>query len=108
MKLQTEIFGNVVVAHAPQDIGRDQAASLTEFLSTLERGNVIVDLDNAESVDSAGLEALLDAKDVLRENGGDLKIATQNHANRKILEITRLDQHFDVFDNVIEAVKSFS
>ena len=39
---------------------------------------------------------------------GDLKIATSNKANRKILEITRLDEQLEVFDTVIDAVKSFA
>ena len=39
---------------------------------------------------------------------GDLKIAASNLANRKILEITRLDQQLEVFDTVIDAVKSFA
>lgn len=38
---------------------------------------------------------------------GDVKISTSNNANRKILEITRLDQHLEVFDSVIDAVRSF-
>lgn len=108
MKLPTEIFGEVIVVHTPQDLGRDQAEPLTEFLTTQERVNVIFDLDNAESIDSVGLESLLDAQDVLREHGGDLRITTKNHANCKILEITRLDRHMDVFDNVIDAVKSYA
>ena len=41
------------------------------------------------------------------KRGGEVKIATTNSANRKILEITRLDQHLEVFDSVIDAVKSF-
>jgi hypothetical protein len=36
-----------------------------------------------------------------------LKISTGNLANRKILEITRLDQQMEVFETVIDAVKSF-
>jgi hypothetical protein len=39
---------------------------------------------------------------------GDLKISTHNLANRKILEITRLDQQLEVYDSVIDAVKSFT
>ena len=76
-------------------------------ITTLERRNVVIDLDNTETLDSAGLTALLDAQDALRELGGDAKIATKNHGNCKILEITQLDQHLDVFDSVIDAVKSF-
>jgi anti-anti-sigma regulatory factor len=38
---------------------------------------------------------------------GDLKIATSNPINRKILELTRLDQQLEVFDSVVDAVKSF-
>ncbi len=108
MKLPTEIFGDVIVVHTPQDLGQDQAEPLMEFLTTLERVNVIFDMDNAESVDSAGLETLLDAQDQLRESGGDLRVSTGNHINRKILEITRLDLQMDVFDNVIDAVKSYA
>ena len=35
------------------------------------------------------------------------KIATTNPANRKILEMTRLDEQLEVYDSVIDAVKSF-
>lgn len=108
MNLPTEIFGDVIVVHTPQELGQDQTEPLMEFLTTLERVNVIFDLDAAESVDSAGLETLLDAQDQLRDVGGDLRVCTGNHINRKILEITRLDRQLDVFDNMIDAVKSYA
>jgi hypothetical protein len=44
----------------------------------------------------------------LRDSGGDLRVTTGNHINRKILEITGLDRYMDVFDNVIDAVKSYA
>ena len=68
---------------------------------------MVVDLDGTETLDSAGLTALLNAQEALRELQGDLKIATSNAVNRKILEITRLDQQLEVFESVIDAVKSF-
>jgi anti-sigma B factor antagonist len=107
MNLPTEIFGNVVVIHAPDELGADQAVMVQNYLTTQERQNVILDLDNAESITSEGLEALLDAQDKLRLQTGDLKIATTNSVNRKILEITHLDEHLEVFESVIDAVKSF-
>jgi anti-sigma B factor antagonist len=108
MKLPTEVFGDVVVVHTPEELGSDTAQNLEQFLTSQERINVIVDLDGSETIDSGGLEALLNAQEALRGLHGDLKIATSNAANRKILEITRLDEHLEVFDTVIDAVKSFA
>lgn len=107
MNLPTEVFGEVVVVHAPEEFGADQADGVSAYLGRLSQSRVVLDLDNTELLDSAGLEALLDSQDRLREAGGDLKIAASNSVNRKILEITRLDRHLEVFDNVLDAVKSF-
>ena len=108
MKLPTEVFGDVVVVHTPEELGADTSVQLERFLTSQERCNVIVDLDGSETIDSGGLEALLNAQEALRAMHGDLKIATSNAANRKILEITRLDDQLEVFDTVIDAVKSFA
>jgi anti-sigma B factor antagonist len=108
MKLPTEIFGDVVVVHTPEEVGADTALQLELFLTSQERSNVIVDLNGSETIDSGGLEALLNAQEALRALSGDLKISTSNKANRKILEITRLDEQLEVFDTVIDAVKSFA
>lgn len=108
MNLSTEIFGAVMVVHTPEELGEDQADNVRAFLESRERQRIIIDLDGTETIDSVGLETLLDVQDKLRSQGGDLRIATTNHANRKILEITRLDSVLEVFDSVIEAVKSFA
>jgi anti-sigma B factor antagonist len=107
MNLPTEIFGNVVVIHAPEELVQDHASVFQSYLTSQERNNVVLDLDNSEAIDSAGLSAILDAQDKLRDCDGDIKIATTNPANRKILEMTRLDEQLEVFDSVIDAVKSF-
>ena len=107
MNLPSEIFGDVIVVHTPEELNADNSDSLTQYLSQLERRNVVLDLDNTEAIDSEGLTALLDARDQLRSLEGDIKISTSNYSNRKILELTRLDQQLDVFDSVIDAVKSF-
>jgi anti-sigma B factor antagonist len=107
MSLPTEIFGDVVVVHAPDELTGDAADALVGYLTTLERNQVVFDLDGAELIASRGLEAILESQDKLRELGGDIKIASSNRYNRKIFEMTRLDQHLEVFGSVIDAVKSF-
>jgi len=107
MNLPTEIFGDVIVVHTPDDVNEDFGDKFSMFLMNLEQKKVIVDLDATESFKSEGLESLLDAQDALRLQQGDLKVMTSSHVNRKILEITRLDLQLEVFDSVIDAVKSF-
>ncbi|MBA2114959.1 STAS domain-containing protein [Bremerella alba] len=108
MNLSTEIFGAVMVVHTPEELGEDQSDNVRAFLESRERQKLIVDLDGTETIDSIGLETLLDVQDTLREKGGDLRIATTNYANRKILEVTRIDSMLEVFDSVLDAVKSFA
>jgi anti-sigma B factor antagonist len=107
MNLQTEIFGDVIVVHTPEELGADQCDAFEAYIPALERQRVVLDVDATESIDSKGLASLLNVQDKLRDAGGEAKIATTNPNNRKILEITRLDQQLEVFDSVVDAVKAF-
>lgn len=107
MNLPTEIFGNIAVVHAPEELGTDQVGPFQTFLGSLTQSAIVLDLDANELLDSAGLTALVDLQERLHIAQGDLKIATTNPINRKILELTRLDQQLEVFDSVVDAVKSF-
>jgi len=107
MNLPTEIFGDVIVVHTPEELGADQGDALEAYVPTLERQNVVFDLDSTETIDSKGLTALLNVQDKLRDMQGEAKVATTNPNNRKIFEITRLDQQLEVFDSVVDAVRSF-
>jgi len=107
MNLPTEVFGNVIVVHTPDELGADQAEDFARYASTLERHQVVLDVDSTEQLDSQGLEAILDLQDKLREAGGDVKISATNQTNRKIFEITRLDRQLEVFSSVVDAVRSF-
>ena len=108
MKLPTEIFGQVIVVHTPEELSADTAGEFESFLTNLDRAQVVIDLNGSESIESSGLEAMLSAQESLQALGGDVKISTSNGLNRKILEITRLDQQFEVFESVLDAVKSYA
>ncbi len=102
-----ETFGQITVVHAPEELGQDQAEGFRQTVLGLPQKRVVLDLDRTELLDSVGLTMLLDLCDDLRIAGGDLKIATANGTNRKILEITRVDQYLEVYPSVLEAVRSF-
>ena len=107
MNLPTEIFGDVIVVHTPEELGGDQCEEFEAYLPTLERHNVVLDVDDTEMLDSMGLTAMLNVQEILRDRQGEVKIATTNATNRKIFEITRTDQQLEVFDSVLDAVKGF-
>ena len=107
MNLPSEIFGNVIVVHAPEELAADAAEQFEAYLPKLDRENVVLDVDKTETLDSLGLAALLNCQDALVRRGGQMKISAANATNRKILEITRLDRQIEVFPSVIDAVKSF-
>ncbi len=107
MNLPTEIFGNVVVVHAPEEVTEDHADQFEAFLVSVQPRKIVLDIDQSELMDSAALTALVNAQERVREMGGDLKIATASATNQKILEITRLDRTLEVFSGVIDAVNSY-
>ena len=107
LHLSSEVFGDVIVVHTPEELAGETAEQFESYLPMLDRSNVVVDVDGTENFDSVGLTALLNVQDALRRQGGRLTVAATNATNRKILEITRIDQHIDVFQSVIDAVKSF-
>ena len=111
MQISTETFGNVLVAHTPDEFNED---SVHDFLAALQQSldsglvNVVLQMDRSESYDSVGLTALVDLQEQIRDRGGNLKISGLADPGRKIFEVTRLDQKFDVFDSIIDAVSSFN
>jgi len=107
MNLPTEVFGDVVVVHTPEEFSEDQADPVGVYLDGLTQDKIVLDLDNTEIIDSVGLSSLLETQSRLSNRLGLLKIATTNATNRKILEMTRLDRQLEVFDSVLDAVKSF-
>lgn len=110
MRINSELFGNVLVAHTPDELTEETCSMLRETLENqVDAGHVMVvlQMDRSEAYDSVGLECLLDLQELMRAAGGNIKISGLADPGRKIFEITRLNRHFEVFDSVIDAVSSF-
>jgi len=109
MKLTTENFGAVTVIHTPEDLAERMGEVVKDsvrFQIGQGRRSVVLDMSVTETFDSAGLTALIDCKDLVGEVGGDLKICALTTTGGKIFELTRLDQQFDLFESLIDAVKA--
>jgi len=110
MQITTEIFGNVLVAHTPDELTEDNTPAFKDALEKQlqNRGaNLVLQMDRSDHFDSTGLSFLLEMQESLRSQGGNIVISGLTDVGRKILEMTRLDQRFDTYDSVIDAVSSY-
>ena len=68
---------------------------------------IVLDMTNISFIDSHSLETLVNLRDTCQEKICQLKIVGLDDNCRKILEITRLQTRFDIYEELSEAVKSF-
>jgi len=72
-----------------------------------ERPRLVFDFSGVTHMDSAGVEMLLNSVEEVMKRNGDLKLASLPAFAAEVLELTRVDDLFEVFDRVSQAVESF-
>jgi len=87
-------------------ISRSQAKRL--LLGMEKFRSIILDFKKVEFIDSACLGALVGISRRLKSDGGDLTISGLQDEVRSIFQITRLDKVFPLYDDVDQAINSFS
>jgi anti-sigma B factor antagonist len=80
-----------------------------EFNHNLDSSSMVVmDLKDVEYIDSTGLGALVACLKYAVEAGGNVKISRLQAKARMVFEITRAYKIFDIYDDIAEAVASYS
>jgi anti-sigma B factor antagonist len=80
-----------------------------KVLEELEGGDrkFIVDFANTGYIDSSGLGVLVSLSKKIREQGGELRLASLNEDLRTLFELTKLDTLFRIADSREEALEGF-
>ena len=99
-----DVIGRMVLGERTNDTLFRNA--VTEQLSA-GKGQLIVNLAQVTQADTSGLTALVTAHVTAAKRGGSLKLANPAKRIRDLLEITRLNTLFEVFDSEDAAVASF-
>lgn len=68
---------------------------------------IVLDMEQIDFIDSAGLGGLAAAYRAVSEAGGEIKIASLQKQIEAIFELTRMNQLFKVFGDSIAAAESF-
>lgn len=92
------LAGRLVMADVPQTRQR--------LLATVEQGNgkLILDLAEVGFMDSSGLSVLVSVLKAARLKNGEVVLLHLNPTIRSLIELTRLQQVFSIFDNEAAAL----
>jgi anti-sigma B factor antagonist len=78
-------------------------------LDELERGErrFLIDFARTAYIDSSGLGVLVSLSKMIREQGGELRLANLNEDLKTLFELTKLDTLFQIADSRERALASF-
>lgn len=101
----------VVVKRMPERLNartaREFLRDVRPFLTT-DRPQLVFDLAQVKQLDAAGVEMLLRCMSEAHKRDGDLKLAAVSPAAGVVLELTRTERLFEIYETSTDAVRSFS
>jgi anti-sigma B factor antagonist len=107
LRLENRPVGDVVIVQCHgRIVAGNEVYTLHAYVgdSIVKYGDVVLQLDQVEFVDSSGLGALVRLMQAARAKGGDLKLSGVPPKIRKTLEMTNLISQFETYDSVEEAI----
>jgi anti-anti-sigma factor len=110
LQVNTIEIGQVVVVAVAGEVDTTTVGDLNDVFDGLViRGlqNYVIDLAGVTFMDSSGLAALARLYKRIRIGHGDVRLCSLPPDMRRIIELTRFDRVFAVFDSRDEAIASF-
>lgn len=111
MKIKKTMQNDFVILSFEGDMmGGPEAVKINEEINRLldeRKLKLVVDLGNLNRMNSSGLGILINALSTFKQNGGQLKLAHPRERIKSLLLITKLDNIFDIYDSIDEALASF-
>jgi len=107
LRLESRPVGDVLVVQCQGRIVAGNEVNTLHYSiqdSIARYGDIVLQLDQVEFIDSSGLGALVRLMQAARAKGGDLKLTGVPPALRKTLEMTNLLSQFETYDSVGEAI----
>ena len=101
----------VIVKRMPDRINLQQAREFQREVQPLlrsDRPQLVFDFSAVRRMDAAGVDMLLECMSEVMKHDGDLKLAALSPQAAVVLELTRADRLFEIYETVSDAVRSFS
>jgi anti-sigma B factor antagonist len=101
----------VIVKRMPERVNHVEARKFLQEVHPLinsDRPQIVFDLSQVRQLDVAGIEMLLECMSRVMRHDGDLKLANVSDQAAIVLELTRTERLFEIYETSSDAVKSFS
>jgi anti-sigma B factor antagonist len=101
---------NIVVKSLPEFLhlrGVQELRTELEPVLKSDRPLIVFDFSRVRQMDGAGVEMLVESLESAMKRDGDIKLAAVPDELGVILELTRVDRLFEIFDTLEAAVESF-
>ena len=101
----------VVVKRVPERLNLQQSRRFVrEVLPFLhsDRPQLVLDLSVVKQIDAAGVDMLLHCMNEAMKRDGDVKLASLSPQAAVILEMTRTDRLFEIYESSTDAARSYS
>lgn len=105
-----EQYGTVILELKGKLVGGPISGRINSTLNNLlDQGKkkIVVDLSRVTSLNSSGMGTLISGYTMVKDSGGALKLANVTVKIQSLLSMTRLNQIFEIYNSVDEAVQSF-
>jgi len=106
-----EKSGVLIISVEGKMVGGPDATLLSEKLHELiEQGQkrFVVNMEKVDWMNSSGLGILIGGLTTVRNHGGDFRLCRLGKKTKELLEITKLDRVFHVYDSEEDAIVHFS
>ncbi len=111
LKISVRDVGNVSILDLAGRLTLGEpAGALRDTMKDLlarNRKNLLVNLGEVSYIDSSGLGDLVGGFATVSNRGGSLKLLNVQNRVHELMQITKLYSVFEVFDNEVDAVRSF-
>lgn len=114
MDIQTQRFADTVVITVAGRVDHETSDRLKDELLHQAEGcsgdgdRLVIDLGGVEYISSVGLRALMMAAKKVQAQAGVMVVANPTSVVREILEISRFNMIFRIFDSVPDALAAVS
>lgn len=101
----------VVVKRMPEHLNLAHARKFLKEIQPMlnsDRTQLVFDLSTVRQLDAAGVDMLLHCMSEAMKRDGDVKLAALSPQAAVVLEMTRTDRLFEIYETSTDAARSFS